>query len=64
MTDTMGRVNHLNKAQDALNRMRRSHERGTGCYLTPVMVEELSLTIFGEIWQDVDPRAIKAEGRG
>jgi hypothetical protein len=64
MTGTTGRVNHLNKAQDALNRMRRANERGTGCYLTPVMVEELSLTVFGEIWQDVDPRAIKADGRG
>lgn len=47
-------------AHDALNRMRRAHERGTGCHLTADMIASLSLTGFGEIWSQEDPRARSA----
>jgi hypothetical protein len=45
-------------AHDALNRIQRAHERGTGCYLTAEMVEALSLTYLGEIWSEPDPRKV------
>jgi hypothetical protein len=37
-------------AHDALDRMRRAHERGTGCHLTADMVFGLSVTFLGETW--------------
>ncbi len=46
----------LDGAQDALNRMRRAHERGTGCYLTRAMIESLALSKIGELWAQDDPR--------
>lgn len=47
----------LDGAQDAINRMGRAHQRGTGCHLTAEMVRSLSLTIVAEWWNDHDPRA-------
>lgn len=47
-------------AQDALNRMRRAHNRGTGCHLTAEMIANLSITVIGEIWSQEDPRARSA----
>lgn len=51
----------LYAAQDALNRMRRAHDRGTGCYLTSAMIKSLSLTVFAEVWEQADPRHRLAE---
>lgn len=47
----------LHAAQNALNRLRRAYERGTGCRLTAEMVAELYLTRFGETWEQSDPRS-------
>lgn len=43
-------------AQDALNRMRRAHERGTGCRLTADMIRSLYLSFIGQMWEQDDPR--------
>lgn len=43
-------------AQDALNRMRRAHERGTGCHLTAEMIASLGLTFLAQTWGQPDPR--------
>lgn len=42
---------------DALNRMRRAYERGTGCHLTAEMIQSMSVSIFGQMWSEEDPRA-------
>ena len=42
-------------AQDALDRMRRAHRRGSGCYLTAEMIQSLALTSIGEVWSDERP---------
>lgn len=47
-------TNHL--AQDALNRMKRAHDRRTGCHLSADMIEALSVTFLGQIWSEPDPR--------
>lgn len=47
----------LDGAQDALNRMARAYERGTGCHLTAEMIRSLGLTRIAEIWSTEDPRA-------
>ncbi len=39
-------------AMDALVRLRRAYERGTGCNLTAEMVRQLALTMLGEIWDE------------
>ncbi len=46
----------LRCSHDALNRMRRAAERGTGCHLTAEMIQSLSLTIVGSMWAEGDPR--------
>lgn len=43
-------------AHDALNRMRKAHKRGTGCHLTPEMIQSLAVTVIGSIWSEEDPR--------
>ena len=43
-------------AQDALDRMRRAHQRGSGCYLTAEMIQSLALTSIGEVWSDERPK--------
>jgi hypothetical protein len=43
-------------AQDALNRMRRAADRGTGCHLTAEMIASLHLTKIGQYWCEPDPR--------
>lgn len=45
-----------NETQDALNRMKRAAQRGTGCHLTAEMIRELSVGLLGEIWSAPDPR--------
>ena len=51
-----GRVcEELNGAQQALNKMRRAHSRGTGTRLTQEEVRSLSLTLIGEMWEQDDP---------
>lgn len=46
----------LGGAHDALNRMRRACERGTGCHLTAEMIQSLGLTMVAEMWGEEDPR--------
>ena len=50
------------ETHDALNRMKRAHERGTGCHLTAEMIESLSLTIVGSMWNEPDPRLTEEQG--
>lgn len=45
------------QAQDALNKLHRATKRGTGCHLSAEEVFALSLTRFGELWSDTDPRS-------
>lgn len=42
-------------AQKALGRMRRAHRRGSGCYLTREMIENLSITEIGSLWSEANP---------
>jgi hypothetical protein len=42
-------------AHDALDRMRRAHQRGLGCYLTAEMIQSLALTHLAELWGDERP---------
>ena len=49
---------------DALNRMNRAHERGTGCHLTREMIEALSVTFMGEVWCAPDPRVAQIDHHG
>lgn len=49
-------------AHDALNRMRRAAERGTGCYLTAEMIRSLAVTSIGQIWAEDDPRTDSKKG--
>ena len=44
--------------QDALNRMYRAYQHGTGCHLTAEMIYGLSTTLLGQMWAEADPRAI------
>jgi hypothetical protein len=47
-------------AHDALNRMKRASERGTGCHLTADMIAALSVTILDQMWGEEDPRRARA----
>lgn len=51
---------HESGAQDALNRMKRAHDRGTGCHLTAAMLDSLAVTMIGEMWEQPDPREDQA----
>ena len=46
----------LSPAHDALDRMRRASERGTGCRLTAEMIASLAVTTIGQMWSEEDPR--------
>lgn len=48
--------NAVDAVHDGLNRMKRAHDRGTGCHLTAEMIAALSLTCVGSLWMDDDPR--------
>lgn len=37
---------------DALDRMKRAYERGTGCHLTAEMIQAMGVSIFGDIWSE------------
>lgn len=39
-------------AHDALDRMKRAHDRGTGCRLTAEMIDSLSVTFVGQMWHE------------
>lgn len=43
---------HIKLANDAFDRMKRAHERGTGCHLTAEMIEALSISFLGEVWDE------------
>ncbi len=53
----------LDPAQDALNRMKRAQQLGTGCHLTAEMIQSLYLTVIGEIWAADDPRKDTEHGK-
>lgn len=42
--------------QNVLNRMKRAHESGRGVRISAVELSEMSCSIFGEIWEQDDPR--------
>jgi len=46
----------LSLTHDALNRMKRASERGTGCHLTAEMIADLETTIIGQMWTEEEPR--------
>lgn len=48
--------NELSPTHDALNRMRRASERGTGCRLTAEMIASLAISTIGQMWGEKDPR--------
>jgi hypothetical protein len=50
---------YSDKVHDALNRMRRAHDRGTGCHLTADMIHALSCSMLGQMWSEPDPRSTK-----
>ena len=50
----MGKLN--DDVQDALNRLKRAADRGTGCTLTADMVSALGMTILGQVWEEEDTR--------
>lgn len=52
----------LDGAQNALNRMKRAYERGTGCHLTKEMIASLGVTRVAEWWEQEDPRLPAEEG--
>lgn len=54
----------MDEAQNALNRMRRAHNRKTGCYLTPEMIAGLALTTIGQMWGEPDPRTPGGDRHG
>lgn len=40
----------LGGAFDALDRMKRAAQRGTGCHLTAEMIQGLAVTSVGQMW--------------
>jgi hypothetical protein len=42
--------------QDALNRMRKASENGTGVRLSADEIQAFRVTILGEMWNTPDPR--------
>lgn len=51
-----GQPVEFDAAHNALNRMRRADERGTGCHLTADMIIGLKVTLIGQMWAEADPR--------
>ena len=53
--DWKARTDHIARLQgEALRRMRRASERGTGCHLTADMIQALSTSTIAEWWENVD----------
>lgn len=44
------------EADKALDRMKRAHERGTGCHLTAEMIRGLGLTFLAQTWNEDAPQ--------
>lgn len=44
--------NALGPTLEALDRMRRAYQRGTGCHLTREMIANMNLSVFGEMWNE------------
>lgn len=57
-----GNDNLMDDAQDALNRLARALNRGTGCRLTRDHVAGLGITFLGQTIVEPDPRAAQKEG--
>lgn len=51
----MGDQESLSGAHDALDRMKRAFDRGTGCRLTFEMLSALSVSIIGQMWNEDRP---------
>jgi hypothetical protein len=48
--------NDFDLCQDALNRMRKAAEKGTGVRLSADDIQAFRVTIIGEMWNAPDPR--------
>ncbi|GAA0749678.1 hypothetical protein GCM10009075_38140 [Sphingomonas trueperi] len=46
---------------DALDRMKRARDRGTGCHLTAEMIAALALSFLGEVWEQEAPLSTHQE---
>lgn len=46
---------NIDFANDALDRMKRAHDRGTGCHLTADMIAGLGVTMIAECWSEERP---------
>ncbi len=46
---------HFDGAQQALDRMKRAYERGTGCRLTADMIGSLAVSMIGQMWSEKAP---------
>lgn len=52
----------MSGAHDALDRMRRAHQRGTGCHLTAEMIAALGVTFLGQAWSEDRPSTHMVNG--
>jgi len=57
-------VSGLDEAQDALDRMKRAYQRGTGCHLTAEMIAALNCSIVGQMWDEERPATIGQQDGG
>jgi len=51
----------ISAAHDALDRLKRACDRGTGCHLTADMIHGLSVTMVGQMWDEERPAALTQE---
>lgn len=54
----------MSGAHDALDRMHRAHQRGTGCRLTAEMIAALGVTFLGQTWGEDRPSEADVKGPG
>tara|TARA_Y100001960_G_C14101250_1_gene553017 strand:+ start:130 stop:309 length:180 start_codon:yes stop_codon:yes gene_type:complete len=47
---------HFDDAQNALNKMKRAYQKGTGTRLTKEEIDSLAVSVIGQIWNEPDPR--------
>ena len=46
----------MEKTQNVLNRMKKAFKEGRGIRISCDELKEMSLTFFGELWSQPDPR--------
>ena len=57
----MSGADELSGVHDALDRMRRAHERGTGCHLTAEMIGALGCTFLAQTWSEERPATLPTD---